>query len=132
MGAESLAVVFPARIGPDVNYPALTDGASRFIDTLTPGILAKYSIIAEAFSSSGVSPTFHRESPSFNMTIAEATSLSNVELQEGQVNCLSDRLSLTRLLQTGQTPVVLTNLPTSTGVLAFLFKASRIPPMEVP
>jgi len=30
-----------------VNYPALTDGASRFIDTLTPGILAKYSIIAE-------------------------------------------------------------------------------------
>jgi len=27
-----------------VNYPALTDGASRFIDTLTPGILAKYSI----------------------------------------------------------------------------------------
>jgi len=36
------------------NYPALTDGASRFIGTLTPGILAKYSTIAEAFSSPAV------------------------------------------------------------------------------
>jgi len=26
-----------------VSYPALTNGASRFIDTLTPGILARYS-----------------------------------------------------------------------------------------
>ncbi|MFP3417141.1 MAG: hypothetical protein RXO71_02435 [Nitrososphaeria archaeon] len=57
-----------------VNYHALTVGFSRFIDTLACGILAKYSNIAEAFSSLGVSPTFHRESPSFNITIAEATS----------------------------------------------------------
>ncbi len=71
-----------------VNYLALTGKASRFIDTLTCGILAKYSNIAEAFSSLGVSPTFHRESPSFIITKAEATSLSNVELQEGHVNFL--------------------------------------------
>jgi len=60
-----------------VNYPALTVGFSRFIDTLTCGILEKYSNIEEAFSSPGVSPTFHRESPSFNITIAEATSQVN-------------------------------------------------------
>ena len=71
-----------------VNYPALTDRASRFIDTLTCGILFKYSTIAEAFSSPGVSPAFHRESPSFRITKAEATSLSNVELQEGHVSSL--------------------------------------------
>jgi len=71
-----------------VNYLALTGKAFQFIDTLTCGILAKYSTIAEAFSSQGVSPTFYRESPSFNITIAEATSLSNVELQEGHVSSL--------------------------------------------
>ncbi|MFP3261623.1 MAG: hypothetical protein RXP28_02080 [Nitrososphaeria archaeon] len=37
-----------------VNYPALTGKASRFIYTLTCGILAKYFTIAEAFSSPGV------------------------------------------------------------------------------
>jgi len=68
-----------------VNYPTLTDGAVRFIDTLTQGIHKRYSTIAKAFSSSGVSPAFHRESPSFNIAIAEATSLSNVELKEGHV-----------------------------------------------
>jgi hypothetical protein len=52
-----------------VNYHALAVGFSRFIDTLTCGILFKYSTIAEAFSSPGVSPRFHRE-----ITIAEATS----------------------------------------------------------
>jgi len=46
-----------------VNYHALTDVASRFIDTLTCGILFKYSNIAEAFLSLGVSPKFHRQSP---------------------------------------------------------------------
>ncbi|MFP3166318.1 MAG: hypothetical protein RXR36_03405 [Nitrososphaeria archaeon] len=46
-----------------MNYPDLMDRASRFIDTLTCGILAKYSNIAEAFSSLGVSPAFHRQSP---------------------------------------------------------------------
>jgi len=71
-----------------VNFPDLSARASWFIETLTCGILAKHSTIAEAFSSPGVSPTFHRESPSFNITIAEATSLSNVELQEGQVSSL--------------------------------------------
>ena len=44
-------------------YHALTDGASQFIETLTCGILFKYSTIAEAFSSPGVSPAFHRQSP---------------------------------------------------------------------
>lgn len=57
-----------------------------------------------------VSSTFHRKSPSFNITISEAISLSNVELQKGQVN-------LTYVLQTGETLVVFT------GALAFLFKA---------
>jgi Major Facilitator Superfamily. len=46
-----------------VNYPDLTDRASQFIETLTCGILFKYSTIAEAFSSLGVSPAFHRQSP---------------------------------------------------------------------
>ena len=55
---------------------------------LTWGILEKYSatLTAEARSSPGTSPAFHRESPSFNMTTAEATPSSNVELQEGRVN----------------------------------------------
>ncbi|MFP3130363.1 MAG: hypothetical protein RXR51_02105 [Nitrososphaeria archaeon] len=46
-----------------MNYPDLTDRASQFIETLTRGILFKYSTIAEAFSSLGVSPAFYRQSP---------------------------------------------------------------------
>jgi hypothetical protein len=53
-------------------------GASRFIDTLACGILFKYSTIAEASSSPGVYPKFQRESSSFDITIAEATSLSKL------------------------------------------------------
>jgi len=44
-------------------YPDLTDRASQFIETLTCGILFKYSTIAEVFSSLGVSLAFHRQSP---------------------------------------------------------------------
>jgi hypothetical protein len=52
-----------------VNYHALAVGFSQFVATLTCGILEKFSDIEKAFSSPGVSPTFHRE-----ITIAEATS----------------------------------------------------------
>ena len=54
-----------------MNYPDLMAMASRFIDTLTCGILEKYSIIAEAFSSQSVSPVSHRQSLSFIITKAE-------------------------------------------------------------
>ena len=53
--------------------------ASRFIDTLTCGILAKYSTIAEAFSSPGVSPTFQRESPLLQYYDCE----SNIPVERG-------------------------------------------------
>jgi len=53
----------PPSLPVKVNYPDLTDRASQFIETLTSGILFKYSTIAEAFSSPGVSPAFHRQSP---------------------------------------------------------------------
>ncbi|MFP3130645.1 MAG: hypothetical protein RXR51_03565 [Nitrososphaeria archaeon] len=46
-----------------MNYPDLTDRASQFIETLTCGILFKYSTITEVFSSPCVSPAFHRQSP---------------------------------------------------------------------
>jgi len=36
---------------------------SQLIDTLTRGIRERYSTIAEAFSSPGVSPVSHRQSP---------------------------------------------------------------------
>jgi len=84
-----------------MNYPDLMAMASRFIDTLTCGILEKYSIIAEAFSSQSVSPVSHRQSLSFIITKAEVTFLS--ELKQGQVNYLSNISSLTHFLQTGQT-----------------------------
>ena len=50
-----------------VNYPALTDGASRFIGTLTRGIPRVIHPASQRRSHPpGVSPTFHRESPSFS------------------------------------------------------------------
>ena len=78
-------------------------------------------LLVEAWASSSVSPMFRRESPSFFIFTAEATFLSNRELQEGHMNSLSDRFSLTEVLQNGHTPVALSNLPISIGVHAFLF-----------
>jgi len=93
-----------------VNYLTFTGVASQFIDKLTWEIRERYIAIAEAFSFLGVSPESHRQSPSFRITKAEATSLSNKELHKGHVNSLSDKLSFTSYLQFGHTPVIFTNL----------------------
>ena len=61
-----------------MNYYVLTDGASRFIDTLTlTWDYGKYSamLTAEARSSPGISPVSHGQSPSLSTATAEATSL---------------------------------------------------------
>ena len=44
-------------------YPTLTGVASQFIDKLTWEIRERYIAIAEAFSSTAVSPESHRQSP---------------------------------------------------------------------
>ena len=80
-------------------YPDLTDRASQLIDTLTRGIYERCFVIAEAFPSLVVSPAIHRQSPSFRITKAEATSLSNQEPHKRHMNSLSDRLSFTSYLR---------------------------------
>jgi len=63
-----------------VNYPALADGASRFIETLTWGI----PNTPEAFhhrggaSSPGVFPAFHGESPAIPITVARTSATAQI------------------------------------------------------